>query len=130
MSGKATETAPRGIWIQRSLVILGAILVSLGLGAGFLLLTISAGVESTTAYAVAHYCGDPARALMQLVGDEDAPLRERNRAIWALGRIRETRARPLLAGLYTSSECDHDSALCQHELEKALRRIEDRGRNQ
>ena len=127
-TGKPTARAPRPAWIGQTLVACGGILLVLGAGVGLVLFQIRAGLDSTRTYAMDHYAGDPSEALMQLVQDEQAPMRERNHAIWALGRLREARALPRLAELQTGATCDHDAALCQHELEKALRRIETDGR--
>jgi HEAT repeat protein len=63
---------------------------------------------------------DPVPALMRLVGDGDLPLARRNRAVWALGRLGDPRALPLLEGLHTGDACDHEHALCQKELGKAV----------
>ena len=66
------------------------------------------------------FSGDRVEALCALVVSETHSLEERNRAIWALGRIRDPRALPTLEGLYTGRECDHAHEVCQYELAKAL----------
>jgi hypothetical protein len=49
-------------------------------------------------------------------------LKERNLAIWALGRLGDRSALPALRTAYTGELCRHDTILCQYELEKAIRR--------
>jgi hypothetical protein len=48
---------------------------------------------------------------------------ERNRAVWALGQMRERRALAVLANYRTHRKCDHDREICQYEIEKALKRL-------
>jgi hypothetical protein len=105
--------------------------------AGFLLLglvvvfagiqvAISRGVDDVARAAVAQYPGPAADALIAYVDCESCPLRERNRAVWALGQMREVRALPVIRKYQTGEECDHARALCQHEIRKALSAIDRR----
>jgi hypothetical protein len=55
------------------------------------------------------------------VNSDVHPLRERNLAVWTLGRLRDRRALPSLTAAYTGDLCDHDKTLCQYELEKAIK---------
>jgi hypothetical protein len=64
--------------------------------------------------------GDPVAALLAYVVDEENGLRERDRAIWALGQLGDARALPLLEGLATGAPCGHEHGLCQHGIEKAI----------
>jgi len=52
---------------------------------------------------------------------EGIPLKDRNRAIWAVGQLGDVRALVPLGSLLTGKPCDHSSAVCQHEVRKALR---------
>ena len=61
-------------------------------------------------------------ALIEYMNSESHPLKERNRAVWALGRLRDPRALPALEGVYTGDLCEHARFLCQYELEKAIKR--------
>jgi len=47
----------------------------------------------------------------------------RNNAIWILGELRDEHALPVLAGLVTGQPCDHQFDVCQHELHKAIGKI-------
>jgi hypothetical protein len=62
-------------------------------------------------------------ALIRLAAAEDAPLPQRNRAIWALGEIGDRQALPALAALHRQEECDHSRLVCQREVRKAIRKI-------
>jgi len=62
---------------------------------------------------------DDVTALLFFVQDETQPLAERNRAVWALGQMRNPRAIPVLEA-QVKDECRHGEDLCQEELEKAL----------
>lgn len=64
--------------------------------------------------------GDNIASLIDFMNCEDHSLRQRNRAIWTLGHLRDPAALPALESVYTGEECDHDTQLCQHELEKAI----------
>lgn len=54
--------------------------------------------------------------------DERCSFRERNRAVWVLGRLADERALAALENEYTGAPCDHEHALCQYELRKAIQR--------
>ena len=69
---------------------------------------------------------DRVTALMAYVADEERPLERRNRAVWALGQLRDERALPVLRG-YVKEDCRHGEELCQHELAKAIALCEDPG---
>jgi len=68
------------------------------------------------------HADDDGLALIEFLRAYEHPLAERNHAVWALGRLRDARALPLLEDFYTGEECEHDAALCQSELEKAIAR--------
>ncbi|MGD9125248.1 MAG: hypothetical protein PVG60_09155 [Desulfarculaceae bacterium] len=64
--------------------------------------------------------GDDVAALMDFVASGDHSLKQRNRAVWALGRLCDRRALPLLQTHYNGQPCDHEKFLCQYELKKAI----------
>jgi hypothetical protein len=64
--------------------------------------------------------GDRVDALVQIVQSDHHTLQERNRAVWALGRLRDRRGLLVLEKYYTGGECDHARFLCQRELRKAI----------
>lgn len=64
--------------------------------------------------------GAPIPALLSVAGDEEASLRERDGAVWALGQLGAEEALPLLRSLHTGEPCDHEKGLCQEGLAKAI----------
>ncbi|MHC4117600.1 MAG: HEAT repeat domain-containing protein [Planctomycetota bacterium] len=85
-----------------------------------LCLSIRSGVRRSSALAMQEHPGDRVEALMAYVSSQDHTLRERNRAVWALGLIGDKRALPLLEKYRTGRPCDHDTTLCQGEIGKAI----------
>jgi hypothetical protein len=102
-------------------LFLGVILGSAALGA--VLFRIDQSVREYCAVAQQAYPhpGDDVAALSDLMNSESHSLRDRNLAIWTLGRLCEAKALPALQRAYTGGECDHDQSLCQYELEKAIK---------
>ena len=100
--------------------VLSAALVVLLAGYVVVGLSIGREVERVIARAQARQGGTPVCALLAVARSSEAPLAERNRAVWALGQLGAREARPVLETLVTGGECDHDSLVCQHELEKAI----------
>ncbi len=86
--------------------------------------SIRSGVKEISAKAVQEYPGDRVEALIAFVESENHSLMLRNRAVWALGQIGDRRALPMLKGFYTAGPCEHDRALCQGELQKAIKLCE------
>jgi len=86
--------------------------------------SIRSGVKEMSARAVQEYPGDRVEALISYVNSDKHSLRDRNLAVWALGQIGDRRALPVLKKLYTGGPCDHDRALCQGELQKAIKLCE------
>ena len=83
-------------------------------------LWIGADVRAMAAQAMQQYDGERVEALMQYVDDPSHSYRDRNRAVWALGQLGDARALPTAKKYYTGDPCDHDAALCQRELSKAI----------
>ena len=88
---------------------------------GGMCLVIAAGVDKAANKARQSFPGDPGMALIAVATSENFPLKDRNRAIWALGQLGEVRALAPLESLLTGKPCDHAVAVCQHEVRKALR---------
>lgn len=65
---------------------------------------------------------DEVEAAIQQMQSSSCTMKERNQAIWVLGRLSDKRALPALEGEYTGKPCQHDTVLCQSELKKAIRR--------
>jgi hypothetical protein len=84
--------------------------------------SIRSSIKEISAEAAQLYPGDRIEALITYVKDENRSLRQRNRAVWALGQIGDKRALPVLTASYTGGPCDHDNFLCQGELQKAIKK--------
>ena len=83
--------------------------------------SIRSSVKEISAEATQQYPGDRIEALITYVKSENHSLRQRNRAVWALGQIGDERALPVLEKSYSGGPCDHDNLLCQRELQKAIK---------
>jgi len=83
--------------------------------------SIRSSVKEMSAEATKEFPGDRVEALMKYVNSEDHSLRQRNRAVWALGQIGDKSALPVLEKSYTGGPCDHDHSLCQRELRRAIK---------
>lgn len=106
-------------WLAISVVVLAAIAAGALVSAVVL---IRSGVEQATVTATTAHPGDEVTALMAYVRSDAHSLRDRNRAVWALGRLADPRALPLLEHYYDGAPCDHARRLCQHELRKSIAR--------
>ena len=82
--------------------------------------SIRSSVIDVSAEAVREHPGDGIEALMACVDSDNHSLKQRNRAVWALGQIGDKRALGVLEKWYTGGPCDHDTSLCQRELAKAI----------
>lgn len=98
---------------------IAALVLPLGAYVGLSLL-IGQGVRNAVSFAQAEEQGVPVEALMQVAAKEKYGLKDRNRAIWALGQLGDPAALPILEGLVTGGECDHASRVCQKEVRKAI----------
>ena len=81
---------------------------------------IGADVRAITTKAMQLHHEDPVEALLAFVEDPDQSLPERDRAVWALGQLGDSRALPVLREYHTGKPCDHANTLCQREIEKAI----------
>ena len=104
--------------ISRTAVIALVLITALLLGATWL---IESAVHAASEAALLERPGDRVSALMAYIESPSHTLRERNRAVWAVGQLGDARALPVLEKHATGRECDHARALCQYELRKAIR---------
>ena len=65
----------------------------------------------------------PIAGLLALAESQSVPLSQRNRAIWALGELKDPRALPHLAALANHDHCDHRRWVCQREVRLAISKI-------
>jgi hypothetical protein len=92
-------------------------------------LLIGSGVRCFSQTAQAHFPGRRVDALMAMVECESCSLKDRNHAVWALGQLDDSRARPVLEKYYSGAKCDHRRCLCQDTLQIALRHLRHRDNN-
>ncbi len=83
--------------------------------------SIRSSVKEISAQAVQEYPGDRIEALITYVDSKNHSLKQRNRAVWALGQIGDERALATLEKFWTGKPCDHSSTLCQREVGKAIK---------
>ena len=109
--------------VLRTGLIVLAVLVCLGgaaCGAVLWHIHASVGRYCSMAQAAHPHPGNDVAALIDFMDSDTHSLRERNLAVWTLGRLRDSAALPALESFYTGDECDHDAQLCQGELHKAI----------
>lgn len=119
----------RGIERKRGWVklLFGAVALIVLLGvAGLVVVSayIRSDVRATGDWARQRHTGDAVEALVACVEDSTLSLKERNRAIWALGQLGDRRALSVLRQHQTGQPCDHDHRLCERELGKAIKLID------
>ena len=110
----------RGILIVLLVCVVVIILLSL---------SIELGVKKTCEMATRKYPGDKVEALIMFVeSTEDGYDAHRysanNHAFWALGQLGDKRALPSLKKLLTGKPCDHETNLCQGEIQEAIQQLE------
>ena len=103
-------------WGKIALAVIGIPVV----GYFVLCLSIGVGVRNAVSDAQSRFPGDPAGALIAVATSDEASLKDRNRAIWALGQRGSPEALPILQTLETSEKCDHETSICQHEVDQAI----------
>ena len=101
-----------------------ALVVFVGVSYVVLCLYIGSHVKSVCSEAMREYPGDSVEAVIAYVESESHSLKERNKAVWALGYLGDKRAVPVLKKHQTGSPCEHEKYLCQHELGKAVKLCE------
>lgn len=107
-------------------IVVGVLVISVLLGSaafGVMAWRIHQSVQEYCCVAQqAHpHPGDDVTALIDFVNSNSHSLRDRNFAVWTLGRLRNSKALSTLESEYTGEQCNHDKNLCQYELEKAIK---------
>jgi hypothetical protein len=101
------------------LAVLGAVAV------GALALWVRQGVSGECRKACAaekmEYPRQQAEALIAYVRDARTALREKDRAVWAMGYVKDARVLAALRGMVANGgQCDHGRYVCQYEVKKAI----------
>lgn len=102
------------LWLGLGLVLLPTAVIVVGW-------SIGSAVRDISDEALRDHPGDRIKALVALVESDDHPIRERNRAIWALGQLGDPRALPALERHYTGLTGTEGGGLSRYELAKAIR---------
>ncbi len=110
---------------SKKFFVVMAVLLALGLTAyaalyGWIQMTAHQKVDAVrAAYPQAN---SDAEALIRQIQNESESMQMRNTAVWIAGRLRVKEALPVMKSHYSAQDCEHESNLCQHELEKAIKR--------
>jgi HEAT repeat protein len=104
--------------ISRFALVLALVFAAVVFATGAL---IGSAVHAASEAALQGQPTDRVLALMAYIESPKHTLKERNRAVWALGQLGDARAVPALQRYVTGEKCDHAHRLCQHELRKAIR---------
>ena len=120
MSSKSKSRLLR-ILLKGTVIILAACVVVIALFS----LWVEVHLKKMCGMATQKYPGDKVEALMKFVETEERGYRAElykanNHAFWALGQLGDKRALPFLKGLLTGEPCDHETNLCQGEIQKAI----------
>ena len=94
-----------------------------------LCLWVEVHLKEVCTKATQKYPGDKVEALMKFVDTEETSYsadlyRANNHAFWALGQLGDKRALPFLRNLLTGEPCDHETNLCQGEIQEAIQILE------
>lgn len=92
---------------------------------------IDQGVSNNISIAQKEYPGNAEDALIQFLQDENnSPSDRTHVAVWTLGQIDSEKALPILYEMYNEDpkgitcKDQHDSLVCQYEIFKAIKSIE------
>jgi hypothetical protein len=109
-------------WLLLVVVLIGALLIGL-VGMMVIRDVFRGGSVSRDALRQVSGARDDVEALIAVVDNPAQTPQDRTRAVWALGQIGDHRALPVLEKYHTGEPCDHERAICQYELDKAIRKI-------
>ena len=106
-----------------------AVLMACAIVIFLLSLWIEVHVKKVCTMATEKYPGDKVEALMKFVETEETSYRadlyrSNNHAFWALGQLGDKRALPFLKGLVKGGSCNHNTNLCQGEIQEAIDKLE------
>ncbi len=119
MSLKSTSRLRR-VLLKGTLIVLLACVVVIIL----LSLCIELHIKKTCEIAARKYSGDKVEALIMFADSKENSYRANNHAFWALGQLGDKRALPFLRKLLTGGPCDHETNLCQGEIQEAIQKLE------
>lgn len=106
-------------WMKIGLVFVALLVMAAG-GAALISIQIALSDAIGRAQALYPHPGDDVAALIAHMDSDKRNIAERNRAVWALGRIGDPKSLPALKKHFNGKPCNHDERLCQYELAKAI----------
>jgi len=125
------EMLPKSASRLRSILLKGILIVLLTCVVVIILfsLWVELHLKKMCEMATKKYPGDKVEALMMSVetkeyGYNAHRYKANNHIFWALGQLGDKRALPFLKGLLTGEPCDHETNLCQGEIQKAIHILE------
>lgn len=115
--------------MKKKVILTGLIVIAAAMGIAYLGFRIwfKSEINQICNHAMSLHEGDKIEAIIALLESDKQCLKTKNNAIWALGKLNDQRALPVLKKLRTGKECDHTRYVCQRELEKAIDNLEGRG---
>jgi hypothetical protein len=115
--------------MKKKVILSGLIVITAAMGLTYLGFRIwfKSEINQICNDAVSLYEGDKIEAIIALLESDKQSLKTKNNTIWALGKLNDQRALPVLKKLKTGNECDHTRYVCQRELGKAIDNLEGRG---
>lgn len=113
-------------WGFRKILITGSLVVTICLALLFagIKIWINYDANSFANDAVAVFQKDKIESLVALIDSDNYSLKEKNKAVWAFGILKDERALTKLESLYTGEDCNHETLICQYEVKKAIAKIE------
>jgi len=91
----------------------------------FTFFSIYSSVESICIQAKHEFNSDCVESLISYIKSESHTIREKNRAVWALGQFADKKALPFLEEIeksaFSGKQCDLDKDICQYEVKKAIK---------
>ncbi len=84
---------------------------------------IKSEAKSVAKHAVEVFQIGQTESMVAMLESGNATLNEKNKVVWALGVLKDRDALEKLESMVTHKECNHNEALCQYELNKAISKI-------
>ena len=121
---KSNSVSKKPKWATVLFIVLLFFIIVSGLTYTGLRIWFKSEITQLCENAMLQYRGDKIEALIAVLESDSQSLHDKNNAIWALGKLRDKRALPVLKSLVTGAPCDHNRFVCQRELEKAINNLE------
>lgn len=106
----------------KKIALIGVIVLVVGFAGSYVGLRIwfKSDIDKICGNAMSVYPGDKIEALLAVLNSGNSNLKDKNQVIWALGKLRDKRAVPVLEKYYTGQKCDHKKFVCQQGLQRSI----------